>query len=406
MTELLRPAASWELARMMEGLAARRMPVEVFGGGSKRAIGRPVSAGAMVTTASLRGVTLYAPAELVMSARAGTTLAQVEAELASHGQMLAFEPLDLGPATGAPAGRQTIGAVFAANLSGARRIAKGAARDHLLGFTAVNGRGELFQTGGRVMKNVTGLDLSRGLSGSWGTLAILTDVTFKVLPAPEDTATLIWFGLPDDIGVELLCAALGTPYEVSGAVHLPLAMAARLEHEMLASEGRPVTAIRIENFATSIAYRAERLLGQLKVYGPAAQLDRRDSLRFWGEMRRLSVVTQSPSLLWRISVAPADGPRLVAAIRRNMPAEAFYDWSGGLVWLEVPESADAGAADIRRAIASRGGHATLVRARAEVRAAVEVFHPLSPALDRLSRGLKSAFDPAGILNPGRMYSYI
>lgn len=404
MSELLKPAADWELQFMVAGCAEKKLPIELVGSGSKRAIGRPVESAVTLTTASLRGVVLYEPSELVMSARAGTPVSAIEVELAARGQMLPFEPIDLGPTTGGPQGSQTIGAVFAANLSGARRIRSGAARDHLLGVKGVNGRAELFQAGGRVMKNVTGYDVSRGLAGSWGTLAVLTEVTFKVVPWPESTATIVFLGLPDDLAVEVLCAGMAQPFEVSGAVHLQAPVAKRLNHPGLKSMGKSVTAMRIENFASAVATRKQRLKESLKVYGKALELDHRESLEFWGELRRLSVMPHRPSLLWRISTKPTTGPKLVAAIKRYMPAEAFYDWSGGLIWLEVPATADAGTAEIRRVVAIHGGHATLIRAEPSVRASVEVFQPLSPPVERLTRGLKAAFDPAGILNPGRMYA--
>lgn len=402
--EILRPATDWELRGIVAGLAEKRRPIEVVGNASKRAIGRPVQAAVTITTASLRGITLYEPTELVMSARTGTPLAQIEAELSARGQMLAFEPIDLTGAIGAAHGGQTIGAVFAANLSGARRIASGAARDHLLGVHGVNGRGEKFKSGGRVMKNVTGYDLARGLSGSWGTLAVLTEVTFKVLPWPETSMTLVYPGLPDDIAAELMCGALGAPYEVSGTVHLSAALTKRLSMPELKAAGQPLTLIRIENFAKSVTYRKEMLKEHLKVYGAASELDFADTTQLWGELRRLAVFPHGPSMLWRISTAPRNGPKVVAAIRRHMPVEAMYDWSGGLVWVEVPASADAGASDIRRAVAVNGGHATLIRAEPMIRASVDVFQPLSPPVERLTRGLKAAFDPKGILNPGRMYA--
>jgi glycolate dehydrogenase FAD-binding subunit len=406
LSEVQKPAADWELQFMVAGCAERKLPIEVLGSGSKRAVGRPVQGALKVTTSSLRGITLYEPSELVMSARAGTALSHIEAELAAHGQMLAFEPIDVAPATGGPQGTQTIGAVFATNLSGARRIQTGAARDHLLGVKGVNGRAELFQAGGRVMKNVTGYDISRGLAGSWGTLAILTEVTFKVVPWPETAATVIYLGLPDNLAIELLAAAMAQPVEVSGAVHLQGPVAARLSHPGLRTMGKSVTALRIENFATAVTGRKAKLKEALKVYGKALELDHRDSLEFWGELRRLTVMPYRPSLLWRISTKPTTAPKLVAAIQRYMPAEAFYDWAGGLVWLEVPATADAGTAEIRRATAIHGGHATLIRAEPSVRASVEVFQPLSPPVERLTRDLKAAFDPDGILNPGRMYANV
>jgi glycolate oxidase FAD binding subunit len=399
----MRPADERELSRVLADAFAARTPLEVSGAGSKQAIGRPMQTAANVSTKAMRGVTLYEPSEMVMAARAGTALTQIEAELSDRGQMLAFEPIDLGPLAGGEPGQATIGGVFATNASGARRISIGAARDHLLGLRGVNGRGEVFKSGGRVMKNVTGYDLCRGLSGSWGTLAVLTEVTFKVLPAPEDTATIILLGLPDEFAVEALCTAMASPFEVSGAVHLQPALVARLEHEGLRNQGKAVTALRVENFAKSVRYRTAKLKVLLRAYGELHELDRENSLLFWRELRRLSVLKNATGPVWRISTAPTAGPKVVAGIAAYMEAHAFYGWAGGLVWAELPPSTDAGAADVRRVIATHGGHATLIRAEPDVRHGVEVFQPLESGLEKLSRRLKTAFDPAGILNPGRMY---
>lgn len=407
MSDVLRPAAGWELESMLAPFIEEGLSLEIVGSGSKRRIGRPMETSAMLSTSSMRGIFMYEPDELVMGAHAGTPLAQIEADLASRGQMLAFEPVDMGAACGGTRGTQTVGAAFAANASGPRRISSGAARDHLLGLEGVNGRGELFQSGGRVMKNVTGYDLCRGLAGSWGTLACLTQVTFKVLPMPDDALTLIYPGLTEDIGVELLCAAMQLPYEVSGTAHLPEAVAARLGLDGLRSLGQSITALRIENTKASVTYRARELAEKLKVYGAPFQIDFSDSLEFWGELRRLSVMPYSEdTALWRVSTAPMAGPLVVAAIRRHMPANVYYDWSGGLVWVEVAASADAGASDIRRAVAVHGGHATLIRAAPDVRSSVEVFQPQAPQVEKLMAGLKAAFDPRGLFNPGRMYATI
>ncbi len=406
MNDVLRPAADWELKSMITALGEQRISIEIIGAGTKRGIGRPVATSALLTTASLRGIPLYEPTELVMSARSGTSLSQIEVELGARGQMLPFEPLELGPAFGMPAGAQTIGSVFITNNSGARRIAVGSARDHLLGARGVNGRAEQFKSGGRVMKNVTGYDVARALTGSWGTLAVVTEVTFKVAPLPDDMVTLLYPGLPDDLAVELMCAAVGSPFEVSGTTHLPAAHAARLQTPGVAALSAPVTAIRIENFMKSVLYRKSRLAEALKAYGVPVELDLEKSLQFWAELRRMAMLPFGPSFVWRISTAPKAAPLLVSNIRRHMPAEAMYDWSGGLIWLETPPSADAGAADVRRAVAMHGGHATLIRADSAVRHSVEVFQPLSAGLERLTRGLKQAFDPLGLLNPGRMYATV
>ena len=403
MQTLLKPATEWELQRTLLDASAAGSPIEIVGNGSKRLVGRPMQTAGLITTASLMGIRLYEPTELVMSARAGTPLARVEADLASRGQMLAFEPIDLAPVVGGERGTASIGSVFATNLSGARRISLGAARDHLLGIKAISGGGQSFHSGGRVMKNVTGYDLSRALCGSWGTLAVMTEVTFKVLPMPEETATLLLFNTDDVIAIEALAQAVGSPYEVSGAVHIQQPLAMRLWHQGLAGERQAITAIRLENFSSSVAYRVERLKSELKAFGEIHVLDHQTSISFWDELRQLSFLQNSDAPLWRISTAPQAGPKVVANITRYMDCKAFYDWAGGLIWAEVLPTADAGAADIRRVVASVGGHATLIRAAPAVRAAVEVFQPLEPSLTEISRNLKSVFDPAGILNPGRMY---
>lgn len=405
MTDLLRPATEWELQTVIAKLAAQSTPVEVVGHGALRNTGRYAPAAIVLSTASMRGVTLYEPTELVMAARAGTPLYEIESELASRGQMLAFEPVDLGPATGAPAGALSVGGVFATNVSGPRRISTGSARDHLLGIRGVNGRAEAFKSGGRVMKNVTGLDVARGLTGSWGTLAVLTELTFKVVPMPETVLTLVYRNLPDDLAIEALTKAMGTPFEVTAAAHLPKGAAARLQNQRLATLGESLTLIRLENFIASVAYRKEKLKEALKVYGQPLELESEESWGLWSELRQLSVMPFSEETsLWRISTAPTKAPDIVAAIKKFMAAEAYYDWSGGQIWLEVPAAADAGAADVRRAVAVRGGHATLIRAAPQVRAKVDVFEPMKPEIERLTRGVKTSFDPLGLLNRGRMYA--
>ncbi len=398
------PGSEEEVAAYIAHAVETSRPIEVCGNGTKRAIGRPVQTAGKLGMGRMRGVTLYEPSELVIGARAGTSLAEIEALLDENGQMLAFEPADLTPLTGAPSqGDPTIGSVFAMNASGARRVLRGAARDHLLGVRAVNGRGEAIKWGGRVMKNVTGVDLARGLSGSWGTLAVMTEVTMKVLPKPEDTRTLMLFGLPDEAAIALCCTSMGTPYEVSAAVHIPAAMAARLGNEELAGLGRAITALRLENFPESTLARAAKLERGISAFGEVYTLANEPSLDFWADIRALRHLTGTRFPLWRITTAPSRAVAMVNAIRAQLDCQAAYDWSGGLVWLELPPSRDADATDLRRIIADFDAQATLIRAPLSMRASVDVFHPLPAENMALSQKLKSAFDPAGILNPGRMY---
>jgi len=398
------PSSEDDLAAYVSHAVETSRPIEVCGSGTKRAIGRPVQTASKIGMGKLRGVTLYEPSELVISARAGTPLREIEALLDENSQMLAFEPSDLTPLSGsAPDGDPTIGSVFATNAAGPRRVLRGAARDHLLGVRAVNGRGETIKWGGRVMKNVTGVDLARGLSGSWGTLAVMTEVTMKVLPKPEDTRTLMLFGLPDEAAIALCCAAMATPYEVSAAMHIPASMAARLGNEELAGLGRAITALRLENFPDSTRARGEKLEHQIAAFGEVYTLGDAPSRSFWDDVRALRFLTGNNFPLWRITTAPSRAVGMVNAIRAQLDCQAAYDWSGGLVWLELPPSRDADATDLRRIIADFDAHATLIRAPLSMRSAVDVFHPLPAANMALSQKLKAAFDPAGILNPGRMY---
>jgi len=397
------PETEQELASLVLEAAETRTPLEVIGSGTKREIGHPVGSGAVVGTEAMSGVTLYEPSELVMVAKAGTPLAEVEAKLAENEQELAFEPVDLGAILGYGPGEGTIGGVIATNISGSRRILKGAARDHVLGIRAVNGRGEVIKAGGRVLKNVTGYDLGRTLAGSWGTLAIMTEISLKVLPAQREARTLIFFGLTDQTAIEALCIAMGTPYEVSGTLHLHEDLAARLSDEEIAGAEGPVTAIRVENFPASARYRAARLRQALLAYSPALELDGERSKAFWHDVRTLKMFQGVPNPLWRVSTVPSHAAKLIGTLTRKINVRAAYDWSGGLIWIETPALTDAGAVDIRRALSELGGHATLIRADDATRSGIDVFHPLEPQLAILSAKLKHAFDPLGIFNPGRMY---
>jgi glycolate oxidase FAD binding subunit len=389
----LRPESVAALTDAVATASAERLPLEISGAGTKRGMGRPVEATHRLSLSALRGIMLYEPEELVISAHAGTTLIEIEQSLAQKGQQLAFEPPDWARLLGTAPGTQTIGGIVAANLAGPRRLTAGAARDHLLGFQAVSGRGELFKAGGRVVKNVTGFDLSKLLAGSFGTLAVMSEVTLKVLPRPERTATLLLLDQDAATAAGSMAAALGSSNEVSGAAWLPALLAQRVG----VGEGAAVTALRFEGLDASVDFRLDALMGLIG--GAASRLDGARSDDFWCRVRDAEPFGADPSRdVWRVSVAPLDGARLVAALPE---AEAYLDWAGGLVWLALPAAPDGNAARIRQA-KGPSGHATLVRAAADVRARVAVFEPEPAPLAAVSRRVKASFDPLGILNPGRM----
>ncbi|MDE2578189.1 MAG: glycolate oxidase subunit GlcE [Hyphomicrobiales bacterium] len=378
-------------AELIEAVRAARAPLAIEGGGSKGGLGRPLQAQDTLSLKNLGGVIFYEPAEMVFRARAGTPVAQLEQMLAEHGQMLPFEPMNHQSIYGA-AGAPTIGAVAACNISGPRRISHGAARDSLIGVRFVNGFGEAINSGGRVMKNVTGLDLVKLQAGAFGTLGPLSEVTFKVLPRPSTQATLALHGLDDARAIGALCRAVGSPFEISGAAHLPAGILG----------DAPRTLLRIENVPESVVYR----LGELqKIVGGGDTLDAAQSEALWRQVRDVAAFASPDArALWRISTAPSRAVDLVRRVQQGGAVAHFYDWSGGLVWLAVETGDDARAADIRAAVAACGGHATLVRAPVDLRARVDVFQPPSAPLMALTRAVKASFDPNAILNPGRMYA--
>ncbi|MFL5049440.1 MAG: glycolate oxidase subunit GlcE [Xanthobacteraceae bacterium] len=407
MTDTLKPRDAKDVEDAVQWALAQSKALEIVGGGSKRAIGRPAQTDLTLDLSGLSGVTLYEPEELVLSARAGTPLAEVEALIAAKDQMLAFDPMDYGPLLGGPSGRATIGGVLAANLSGPRRLKAGAARDHFLGFSAVSGRGEIFKSGGRVVKNVTGYDLCKVMAGSWGTLAALAEVTIKVLPRPETEETVTVLGLDDRTAVTAMSAAMGSAAEVSGAAHLPGKVA---QQALAGADGtRAVTALRLEGVPASIAHRRRVLEAVLKPFGTIAVLEAQQSRALWLKVRDVTPFASGGTAdtpVWRISTAPAKGAELGGMIAGAADAALLYDWAGGLVWAALPASDDAAASLVRRAVAACGGHATLIRAPAAVRAAVAVFEPQEPALAALTKRVKESFDPNGVLNPGRMWAGI
>lgn len=409
MTDLLKPRDGKDVESAVQWALAESKSLEIVGHGSKRAIGRPAQTDVTLDLSALAGVTLYEPEELVLTAQAGTPIAEIETLVASKGQQLAFEPMDYAALLGGAPGAGTIGGVLGANLSGPRRLKAGAARDHFLGLTAVSGRGETFKSGGRVVKNVTGYDLCKLMAGSWGTLAALTEVTIKTLPRPETEATVAIVGLDDVTAVKAMAAAMGSSCDVSGAAHMPADVTGGIPIHGDAGAGRALTLLRLEGVAPSVAHRQTALTDIIRPFGEVTTIAEPASQALWRAIRdglpfaASRVGMEAP--LWRVSTAPARGAELVRMVAGIHAAACLYDWAGGLVWLSMPDAThDAGAAVLRRAVAACGGHATLVRAPAALRVAVEPFEPQERGLAALTKRVKEGFDPNGVFNSGRMWA--
>lgn len=382
------------IAAAIGAAAAKREPLTIEGLGSKSGFARPAQTAETLSTRNLSGIPLHAPQELIVTARAGTTLAALEAKLAEAGQHLIAEPphysfLD--------AEAQTIGGIVATNLSGPRRIAWGAMRDHVLGIRAVTGRAEIIRSGGRVLKNVTGLDLCKLFTGSYGTLGVMSEVTLKVLPASEATGTIVLSGLTAQTAVEALSAALGSPFSVTGAAHLPQESAMAMGH------GRAITIARIEDFADSVRYRLDRLAELWRRFGAVEQLDTEASLSLWRNVRDATpLAVHEGDAVWRVSVRPSLGPSVLEEARRA-GLFGYLDWGGGLVFLNGPATEDAHAAVVR---AARRAHGEwwLLRAPDAIRRDPDALPREPEALAAIRRRVVASFDPAGILNPGRLHA--
>ena len=392
-SEYMAPESEAAAAGLVREAFETGTPLSLCGGNTRAGYGKPVQSERTLSTSSLSGIVDYEPSELVMIALAGTPMSEVEAALANGRQRLAFEPMDHCAIYGST-DEPTIGAIAAGNISGPRRFLAGAARDSLLGARFVNGRGEIVKAGGRVMKNVTGLDLVKALAGSWGTLGLMTQVTFKVLPVTETEITLVIHGLTDSDAVKSLARAVATSNEPSGAAHLPASVSAKISGLGDAA----ATLLRVEGFEQSVKLRVDGLKAELAGMGEFEELDEKTSRTVWQSVRDCKPFAANDNPLWRISMAPLQGQKLISALGEG---DAFYDWQGGLVWLQL--QGDPQAERIRTLIErTGGGHATLVRAPLPVRAATPVFQPEPESVARLSERIRQQFDPRGIFNPGRM----
>ncbi|WP_066815473.1 glycolate oxidase subunit GlcE [Sphingomonas mali] len=377
MADPIRPDSADALAAIVAEAARDGARLRLRGGGSKDAIGAPTPDARIVDMRGFSGVVDYDPPELVLTVQAGTPLAEVQALVADKGQMLAFDPFDHGAILDGAVGGATIGGIVAAGVAGPTRVSRGAARDHLLGFVGVSGRGERFVAGAKVVKNVTGYDLPKLITGSWGRLAAITELTLKVLPAPRLRLTLGVTGLDPAAAISAMARAMGSAAEVSAAAHLQ------------DWNGAPLTAIRLDGFPSSVEARAALLTRLVDGIAPLAD---EEAARLWPAITTAAPLPAGVPL-WRIIAPAAQMPNVIPAINGAW----LLDWAGGLLWLASADDPQA----IRAAAMQAGGHAMLVRADAETRAIVPALHPQPNMLAALEERVRRAFDPAGVFETGR-----
>jgi len=397
-----------DVEQVVRSALASEQPLEIIGHGSKRLIGQPMATNALLDLSALHAVKAYEPNELIITVEAGAPLADVLSLIDSKNQQFAFEPVNTSLLLGTP-DIGTIGGMIGVGLAGPRRIKAGGARDHLLGAHAVSGFGDSFKAGGKVVKNVTGYDLCKLLAGSWGTLAVMTEVTLKVMPRPESERTLALRGLDDVAANRAMTAALGSPFDVSGAAHLPNSAFRAAAGSGLGDLGSPqqaVTLLRLEGITASVVHRATALGRVLAPFGAAELLEDAASAAIWSSVRDVQPFAANGTLgawpVWRIVCPPASGGAFGQALARDTGGDVLYDWGGGLIWAALPPKPDAQAALVRERVNAVGGHATLLRASEQVRRNVDVFHPQQAGLAALSERVRHSFDPKNILNRGRL----
>ncbi|MEW9856400.1 FAD-binding protein [Novosphingobium sp. M1R2S20] len=383
MTITMQPSTAEDVRECVLNTLEAKDTVEIRGGGTKAGFGKPVQPARILDMRGLSGIVDYDPPELVLTVLPGTPLTDVRAALNELGQALAFDPFDHGPVYGMDEGAATIGGVVAAGVAGSQRLTSGSARDHLLGFKAVSGRGEAFVGGAKVVKNVTGYDLPKIMAGSWGRLAVLTELTLKVLPKPPERLTLALRDLPDDRAVAVMARALGSPAEVAAAAHV-----------IGDPEVGTVTLLRLQGVRPSVAARALQLEALLGLEGEVQRLPEPLAARLWKEVTNVTALGTGP--LWRISVPPTAGPAIARRVR-EMGGRYLLDWGGGLVCAVV----EGESATLRTAAREAGGHATLVRADPALRAETPAFHPAPVGVAALEERVRRSFDPQGIFETGR-----
>ncbi len=401
----LQPKSTEEVRKAVITALTDNFTLEIVGGGSKRGYGGPIESDKCLSTSSLSGILEYLPNELVLTARAGTELNLINEVLKENGQELSFEPPDWGPLLDNIAANPTIGGTIAANLSGPRRFTSGAARDHLLGLEMVTGRGEIIRTGGKVVKNVTGYDLCKLLAGSFGTLGVITEISIKVQPAAEKVRTILIKNLTDLDGIKLMSEVLGFSYGINGAAFLPKSVVGKSTVDYLRNIGASALALRIEGFADSVLVRCQELRERLRGFGDIEELHYKNSRVFWKEIADVSFFHSTGKFLWKVLMPPASGAAFVHKLRSQLSFNHFFDWGGGLVWVQMSEDYKGIEASLIRSVAKEfGGQGILVRGSASQQSLASNFEPLDPDLALLSKKIKEAFDPQYILNPGRNLS--
>ena len=406
------PQNEREVATLIRKFYKSNIPIELIGSGSKRKIGKTLQCAKTLNLSKLNGIIEYLPEELYIKVKAGTSIKAIEQELKKNNQQLVFEPIDFGYFLNGESDYGTAAGQVACNISGSRRFKVGSVRDHVLGFRGVNGRGEIIKSGGVVVKNVTGYDLSKLICGSYGTLVALTEITFKVLPLPEESKTLVINNQKIEKAVHFLDKSISSSNDISGAVFFPdkpmiSGSSMNIENTFklndLKQEGS-ITAIRIEGSKNSIDHRIENLINELQIINlNVSILEVHQSEVFWNKVKALEFFSNSKNNIIRIVIPPSECVNLIYQFSNKF--KYYLDWGGALMWLEVFELSEEMFESIRKKVVKRGGYVTMIKNSNYLPYVEDVF-TISSERFNISQNIKKSFDPKRILNPGKMYTGI
>ena len=408
----LHPENERDVSTLIKGFYRSETPIELIGTGSKQKMGKPLQCAKTLSLSKLNGIVEYLPEELYIKVKACTPIKKIEEELKKNGQMLAFEPIDFGFLLNEEKDYGTAAGQVSCNISGSRRFKVGSIRDHVLGFRGVNGKGEIIKSGGTVVKNVTGYDLSKLICGSYGTLVALTEITFKVLPAPQESKTLVIHNKKIETALDLLNSAISSPNDISGAVFLPIepeCSGCQMNIEKtfklndLKNDGS-LTAIRVEGSKNSISQRVNSLINQLDLKNSNISiLETHQSEIFWNKIRNLEFFSSSKNNILRIVIPPSQCVQLFYQLSNKF--KYYLDWGGALIWMEACELTEEMFDSIRKKVVKSGGYVTMIK-NSEYLPYVEDVFTINRERFNLSQHIKKSFDPKRILNPGKMYTGI
>ena len=406
------PQNERDVSNLIKKFYKSNTPIELIGSGSKRKMGKALQCAKTLSLSKLNGIIEYLPEELYIKVQGGTLIKKIEDELKKNNQQLAFEPIDFGYFLNGISDYGTAAGQVACNISGPRRFKVGSVRDHVLGFRGVNGRGEIIKSGGTVVKNVTGYDLSKLMCGSYGTLAALTEITFKVLPSPQEGKTLIIHNQKIESAAHLLDQSINSSNDISGGVFFPNETAlagytSNIENTFklndLKHEGS-IIALRIEGSRNSIDERIDNLIKELHIENLSISiLQLHQSEIFWNKVRTLELFSKSKNSILRIVIPPSEAVNLSYQLSKKF--KYYLDWGGALIWLEAFELSEEMFESIRRKVVKVGGHVTMIK-NSDYLPYVEDVFTINRERFNISQNIKKSFDPKIILNPGKMYTGI